>query len=131
MKRSQIPELAAGADAFVIHVPSRPDLYRYGISPNKLFDYLAAGRPLVMAADGDISMTDEAGCGVTVTPGDPSLLADAIVAMADLTDEERARLGKRGRAHVESNYGFESLAKTFKAVLEDSIEAYERRNGPH
>lgn len=41
--KSQIPALAAQADAFVIAVLNLPGLYRYGISMNKLFDYLAAG----------------------------------------------------------------------------------------
>lgn len=125
VKKSQIPELAATANAFVIHVPSKPDLYRYGISPNKIFDYLAAGRPLIMGSDPDISMADEARCGITVKPGESGQLADAIIAMAGLDADVRRNLGNNGRAHVEDKYSMEYLAKQFRSVLERSIESHQ------
>lgn len=121
--KKEIPKLASEADAFVIHVPDRAELYRYGISPNKLFDYMAAGRAIVMACAENIDFTREYGCGVWAPPEDPEGLADAFERMAAMPVEERRRMGVNGRRAVEENFSFDQLSKSFASVLDDSINA--------
>jgi glycosyltransferase involved in cell wall biosynthesis len=59
------------------------ELFRYGVSPNKLFDYLVCDLPVITNVPGDIARTvDDAQAGVVVPPGDPEALADAMVAVA-------------------------------------------------
>ena len=76
--KERVPEILQSADALVLLVPRSP-LYRYGISMNKLFDYLAAGRPVLMAADVFNDPVAEAGAGLSVPPEDPRALADAML----------------------------------------------------
>ena len=66
--------------------------------PSKLYDGLAAGRPLVVAAAGEpAALVRELGAGVAVPPEDPAALAEAVAALA--ADPARAReLGLAGRA---------------------------------
>ena len=120
--KSQIPDLASEADAFVIPVPDLPKLYRYGISPNKLFDYLAAERPIIIAtgvADNPVAV---AGAGLSVVAGHPIELADAILKMALTPQEERKRMGRAGREYVEKNHDFRQLSSRLAAMLNDVSE---------
>lgn len=116
--KSQIPALAAQADAFVIAVLDLPRLYRFGISMNKLFDYLAAERPTVVASSAANNPIAEAGAGLTVAPGQPQALADAIAQIAATPLSERQRMGRAGREYVERNHGFDQLAGRLAAVLD-------------
>ena len=118
--KSQIPALAAQADAFVIAVLNLPGLYRYGISMNKLFDYLAAEQPILIASNGANNPVEDAQAGLTVPPGQPQALAEAIVKIANTPLTERQRMGRAGREYVEQNHGFEQLAGRLAAVLDDA-----------
>lgn len=124
--KAQIPALAAQADAFVIAVLDLPGLYRFGISMNKLFDYLAAERPTVIASDAANNPIAEAGAGLTVAPGQPQALAEAIAQIAAMPLAERQRMGRAGREYVEQNHGFDQLAGRLAAVL-DAVCAEQRR----
>jgi glycosyltransferase involved in cell wall biosynthesis len=117
--KHKIPFLAAQADAFVIAVRDIPNLYRYGISMNKLFDYLAAQRPIILASAAANNPVEEAGCGITVIPDDSDELSKAIVKMADLPVAERMRMALAGREYVEKNHSFEILTSKLAGVLSD------------
>lgn len=119
--KSCTPEIAAQADAFVIVVRNLPNLYRFGISPNKLFDYMAAERPTILAAAVPDNLIDKAGAGMTVPPDDPRALAAGILKMASLPDEERACMGRAGRAYVETHHSYQALAKRLANVLDDVV----------
>lgn len=72
--------------------------------PNKVFDYMAAGRPVVLAIDGVIrQVVENAGAGVFVPPGDPQAMAAAIRQLADDPAAGR-RMGMAGRECVERNF---------------------------
>jgi len=120
--KSQIPTLAAGADAFVIAVLDLPKLYRYGISMNKLFDYLAAARPIIIASAAANNPVSDAQAGLTVRPGRPDELADAILRIAEASTEGRDRMGRAGREYVEQHHGFQQLSARLAAVLNEACE---------
>ena len=117
--KREIPGLAAQADAFVIPIPNLPKLYRFGVSPNKLFDYLAAERPILIASDIANNPVAEAQAGLVVPPAQPPALAEAIVKMANMPLAARQRMGRAGREYVEQNHGFEQLAGRLATVLDD------------
>jgi len=98
--KQQIPALLAEADAgLMILRPSK--LFEYGVSPNKLFDYMAAGLPIVCNVPGEVAdMVAEADAGVQVAPGDAAELARAIEEIADAGVERRALMGIRAREWV-------------------------------
>ncbi len=119
MPKSQIPMLAAQADAFIIAVLDLPKLYRYGISMNKLFDYLAAERPIIIASDAANNPVADAHAGLTINAGKPEALAQAIMQMATMSPEERLRMGRAGREYVEQNHGFAQLSGRLAVVLDE------------
>lgn len=120
--KRDIPMLAREADAFVITVRNLPKLYRFGISMNKLFDYMAAARPVIIASGAVNNPVADAAAGFTVPPEDPDSLADAISKMAKLSSEERIRMGRAGRAHMESHYDYRVLAGRFAGIMDEVLE---------
>jgi glycosyltransferase involved in cell wall biosynthesis len=108
------------ADAFVRPLEDSP-LYRWGASPNKLFDYMACARPIVYGSASRSNPVEQAGAGLTVPPGDAGALAEAVTQLASMPIEERRSMGRNARAHVESNYALGHLAvrmeETFGEVV--------------
>ena len=118
-KRS-MPEILAAADAGVAilrAVPAYATTY-----PNKVFDYMAAGRPVVLAIDGVIrQVVEAAGCGLYATPGDPQAVADAIRRLA--SDRESARrMGLAGRRYLEQNFNREQISRKLIDVLQTTLD---------
>ncbi|NIC36037.1 glycosyltransferase family 4 protein [Halomonas desiderata] len=120
--KREIPALAGEADAFVITVRDLPRLYRFGISMNKLFDYMAAARPVIIASAAVNDPVADAGAGITVPPEDPLVLAEAIKRLAALPAEERARMGRAGRAHMEAVYDYRILAERLADIMNDVMD---------
>jgi glycosyltransferase involved in cell wall biosynthesis len=81
---------------------------------------MAAGRPIILAADAGNDVVRDADCGVTVPPDDPVALAEAIRALHAKPTGELARLGASGRAYVAREHGYRALARRYRAVLEGS-----------
>ena len=87
--------------------------------PNKVFDYMAAGKPVILAIDGVIrEVIENAGGGIPVPPGNPHALAQAILYLAD-NPEIAQRMGKQARRYVQSHFDRVLLASKFlKLMLE-------------
>ena len=88
-------------------------IYRFGISPNKLMDYMMAGKPVLHSVKAGNDPVMEAGCGITVEPENPQAIADGILKLAALSEEEREAMGKRGRDYILKNQTYDILAKRF------------------
>jgi glycosyltransferase involved in cell wall biosynthesis len=95
----------------------RSPLYRFGVSPNKLYEYMAAGRPVLFAADAANQPVREADCGRTVAPEDPAALAAAIRSLQGCSEDERVRLGANARAYVERHHEYGQLAGELSEIL--------------
>lgn len=107
--KTAIPSLLRAMDALVIAWRRAP-LYRFGISPNKLMDYMMAGRPVIQAMDAGNDMVAESHCGLSVAPEDPEAIAGAVTRMMNLTAAERNAMGLRGKRYVEAHHDYRDLA---------------------
>jgi glycosyltransferase involved in cell wall biosynthesis len=115
----EIPSALAAADICVaILKPIEAYKTTY---PNKVFDYMAAGRAVVLAIDGEIrEVLEKAGAGVVVRPGDSKALADAVRKLAD-EPEQRQRMGMAGHDYVKRNFDRSSLARKLHLVMERMV----------
>lgn len=111
-KKAQIPALLACFDVAYIGLQRQP-LFRFGIAPNKLTDYMMAARPVLLAIDAGNDPVAEAGCGLTITPEDHFAVAHGIRTLLGLTDEEREAMGLRGRQFVLEHHTYAVLAQRF------------------
>jgi glycosyltransferase involved in cell wall biosynthesis len=92
------------------------------VYPNKVFDYMACGRPTLLAIDGVARqlVCEEARAGVFARPEDPDALAAAIRSLAD-DPEGRAAMGRRGLEWVVANASRESLARRYTGIKEGMV----------
>lgn len=118
--KSDIPKIASDADVFVLNLVDSP-LYTYGISLNKLFDYMAASRPIIFGCSAANNPVAAAGAGITVPPANPSAFVDAIYTMASYSHEKLYEMGIAGRAYVEAEHNSETLGGQLADSLNDCI----------
>jgi glycosyltransferase involved in cell wall biosynthesis len=114
-----VPGYLAAAD--VAAVTYHPDTGRY-FSPLKLFEYLAAGLPVVAADFGEIPHCIRGGeTGLLYPPGDAAALADALATL--IGDREQAvALGRHGREHVLRHHTWNSNARAVAALADELVE---------
>ena len=98
--------------------PPYTPVYRYGISFNKLFEYMAAERPVVFACDSAYDPVRAMGAGISVSPDDPELLAGAFLELAAASPEARTAMGAAGRDFVAREHNMERLGGILAAVVE-------------
>ena len=115
--KHDVGKVMGEADAFIYGLRDLP-LYRFGISLNKLTDYLAAGRPIVFFGRSSYDPVRDAEAGVSVPPGDPEILADAIERLVALTPQERKEMGQRGRRYLLEHHNIPGLAARLLEVFE-------------
>lgn len=114
------------ADVLVAHLEDRP-LARIGI-PQKVQAYLASGRPLVLAAEGDAAeLVRRSKAGRTCPPGDAAALARALAGLAAAPAAERERMGASGARFYREELGFERgvarMEEVFQSALSPGREA--------
>ena len=95
----------------------RRPLYRYGISPNKLMDYMMAAKPVIHAVEAGNDPVAESGAGISCAPEDPAAIAAAVRELGDRTAEQRRLLGQCGHQYVAENYDYAKLGRRFLEIM--------------
>ena len=111
-----VPKMLSEMDGLYIGW-RKSSLYRFGISPNKLFDYAMSQKPIIHAVDAGNDMVADAKCGISVVPDDSKKIAQAIVDLSKMTEEERSALGNNGHDYVMKHHTYNVLAKQFLDVF--------------
>jgi glycosyltransferase involved in cell wall biosynthesis len=100
------------------YISLRPEsIFRFGVSPNKLFDYMLAGLPVIFSIDAGNNPVAEAGCGFSVPPGDADLIAQAMLSVDGLSRQQRREMGGKGRDYVLRKHEYSQLAKSYLDLL--------------
>jgi glycosyltransferase involved in cell wall biosynthesis len=114
--KTQIPTLLSHFDIAYIGWQRTP-IYRFGIAPNKLIDYLMAGRAVLHSVEAGNDPVADAGAGLTVPPEDAGAVAQGLLKLAALSPQQRAEMGQRGRAFAMAHHAFPVLAERFIQAL--------------
>ncbi|RZJ12315.1 MAG: glycosyltransferase WbuB [Rubrivivax sp.] len=114
--KAQIPTLLSHIDIAYIGWQRTP-IYRFGIAPNKLIDYLMAGRAVLHSVEAGNDPVAEAGAGLTVTPEDADAVVQGLLKLAALSPQERAAMGQRGKDFAMARHAFPVLAARFIEAL--------------
>ena len=93
-------------------------IYRFGIAPNKLMDYMMARVPVLHAVEAGNDPVAESGCGLTVAPGSSEAVADGLRRLAATPPAERRAMGERGRSFVLANHTYAVLAPRFLQAMQ-------------
>jgi glycosyltransferase involved in cell wall biosynthesis len=113
--RKYIPGIVSGAFANIIHLKDVP-LLRYGISLNKLFDYLAAGKPIIETIRTGYDIIEKYDCGISMKEHDVGKLAKDVVLLSD----DCKRYGELSVNALKATeyYSFDALTKKLIKIVE-------------
>jgi glycosyltransferase involved in cell wall biosynthesis len=96
----------------------KSSLYEHGMSANKFWDYMACAKPIVWAINTLVDPVAETKCGITVPAEDSAAMAQAIVKLSGLGDNERREMGMRGYEYVMKHHSVPVLADRLLEVIE-------------
>jgi len=114
--KNQIPDLLSYVD-FLFIAWQKSKLYRFGISPNKIFDYMLAEKPIIHAVMAGNDNVKDAKAGISVKPENPDAVADAIIKLTNMSDKEKINFGKNGKSYVMKNHDYKILSNKFLHIL--------------
>lgn len=117
--REKVAKTLAGCRAGLVLFHPEPNHVR--AQPNKMFEYMAAGLP-VIASDFPVwrEIIDNAGCGLLVDPLDPLAIADAMQWLLE-HPKDAAEMGRQGRAAVEEKFNWEAESKKLVALYQNLL----------
>jgi glycosyltransferase involved in cell wall biosynthesis len=116
ISKQAIPSLLYYFDILYVGFVSSK-IHQYGIAPNKITDYMLAGKPIILSADVKNEIVDRVGCGITIPAENSELLKDAIMKIKNMTEQERSDIGMRGKEYALKELNYENLSKKFIAIL--------------
>jgi lipopolysaccharide/colanic/teichoic acid biosynthesis glycosyltransferase len=128
LSKSDVADVMAASDACIAILKDIP-MFRTTY-PNKVFDYMAAGRATVLAIDGVIRrVIEDSGSGIFVRPGDEADLADAILRLARNRPAVR-EMGLRGRQYVVRHFNRNDQAAEFVTLCENLVAHWNEEPHP-
>ena len=92
-------------------------VFRYGVSPNKIFDYMLASKFIIHATNTQNDPVTLAQCGIDVPPEDPVKLAAAILKASQMSTSEREEFGRRGYEYVITHHDYSRLAQQYAEIF--------------
>jgi glycosyltransferase involved in cell wall biosynthesis len=91
----------------------RQSLYRFGISPNKLIDYMMAGKPIIQSIEASNNMVEDYQCGIAVEPENAKAVAEGISKIMKMKKSEQEKLGKNGHEAALKFHDYNVLSEQF------------------
>lgn len=116
VSKQAVPALLSYFDCCLV-CGSDSSLYRFGISPNKLYDSMMAAKPVICAVHTKDFVLGRYQCGWMVKPQDGRILAQAVKKMYQLPEVQRDRMGKNGKQAVLEHFTYGILAQKFEQIF--------------
>ncbi len=118
VKKAQVASLLQQVDVLFFSLVAK-DVFKYGISSNKLFGYLAAGKPIIFSSDSSNNPVAEANAGISVKAENSRAIADAVIKLYNCSEKNRNEMGRRGREYVEKFYTIPVLVDKLVKVIRE------------
>jgi glycosyltransferase involved in cell wall biosynthesis len=119
INKKAIPDFLSHMDALYIGWRRSP-LYRFGVSPNKLLDYLMSGRPIIHGIEAGNDLVAEAAAGISIEPENPQAIADAVKKMTKHSQEELNKMGSNGKQFVMETHDYRVLSNKFIDIMREN-----------
>jgi len=121
VNKHSIPPFLNLCDILFIGWRKNP-IYRFGICPNKLMDYMMSGKPVIHSVEAGNDIVKDSGCGISVEPENPKAIADAIVLLMEKTQGERVNIGDKGKKYAIEHHNYKILAQRFLDIFSKKRE---------
>lgn len=116
IKKTQVQSMLKFFDICYIGL-KKEKLFRFGVSPNKLFDYLYAGKPILYSIEAGNDPVKEASCGISVEAENPEAISKGIIKLYNNPEDERKKTGENGKKYVTENHSYEILAEKYRRLF--------------
>ncbi len=117
VNKNSVPDLLSYMDILYIGWNKSP-LYRFGVSPNKVFDYMMAKKPILHAVEAGNDIVKEANAGISIKPQNPNEIVHALLKFKTLSVEEKQKMGDNAYNYVIKKHDYKILAKQFIDIIE-------------
>jgi hypothetical protein len=113
-------QVASAIDYFDICFVGRNDtpLFKHGVSANKYFDYMLAGKPVLDSNNYIKDPVELSGCGLIVAPDSADTIVEGIHHFFNLSPHERSIMGEKGRDYVRVNHNITHLSNLYVNLFE-------------
>ncbi|MBE0494660.1 MAG: glycosyltransferase family 4 protein [Thiomicrospira sp.] len=118
IKKAQIQTMLKQFDVCFIGWRNE-SIYRFGIAPNKLPEYMMSAKPIVHSYSGSFDFVVKADAGISVPPENPQAVAEAVLKLKAMSTQERTELGQNGRNYAIQNHDYAKLAEKLAKVLSE------------
>jgi len=118
--KGEVYSVLQQADAFLMLLKKSP-VFRWGISPNKLFDYFAMAKPVIFGVDTPHDPVKIAEAGISIPSGDSKALAGAICDLFHTPENKRLEMGERGKKYVSAHHNIIQLTDDMEKMLEEAV----------
>ncbi|MCF8714885.1 glycosyltransferase family 4 protein [Joostella atrarenae] len=116
INKNEVPQELVNADVLFFGLEDSP-VFKYGISSNKLFDYLMSGKPIIFSCKAGNDPVQEADAGISIPPNSPVDLLNAISELQNKREQELIQMGERGRKYVIKHHDMDNLVDKFEKIL--------------
>lgn len=93
-------------------------IFEYGVSPNKLYEYMYAAKPILYAINDKKNIVEKSNCGITVSSEDPEQIANGVLKFYRMSESQRNELGINAKKYVLGNHTYEEISKTLLEKFE-------------
>lgn len=116
ISKLSVPALLEHVDITLVSMHNLK-VYKYGISLNKLFDYLCAAKPIVFAGNVANDIVKESGAGISCESYNSRAFAQAVISLYEMSEEKRKKMGQKGREFVEKHHDIKILADRLEKII--------------
>ncbi len=116
VKKDYIPNILSRADLNILSLAHLPGLFKYGLSPNKLFEYFASGKPTISNVECGHDLLEKYGAGYTVKPIDPKYLAEGILDFYNMSADKYNEYSRNALIAAE-DFDFDKLTDRLEEIL--------------
>ncbi|WP_310441130.1 glycosyltransferase family 4 protein [Sulfurimonas sp.] len=121
--KNEVSNILQSSDVLYFNLKDSP-VFNYGISSNKLFDYMAAGRVIIFSTKAKNNPIKDANAGYSIAPDDVEVLEKTILEIYNLSQEKRDELGEKIRKYAQENYSIEVLVDKLEHLLDEEVKKY-------
>ncbi len=118
--RQRIPSFYQAADLFLVPL-RKADLFKRNI-PSKIYEIMAAKKPMIIATEGESrKLVEKHGAGISISPENSEEMAESIIYLFE-NGEVRRRMGENGYAYVLANASRKQLADDYLVILQALLD---------
>lgn len=118
VEKTQVAHILDKSDVCLFHLNKTP-VFKYGISSNKLFDYMISGKPMIFAVETSFDFSLESKNGISIEPENPNEMKKAISKLQSMTQEELKLMGENGIKFVEEHHDIQKISLKLKKYIKN------------